>query len=129
MFAADLAAVPFLADNLEAEPVCVAQWHLIWLAASAAPSTDCAPAAQHETPSRQGSGCCRCRCSHRGCRPSPLAALAAVVVVSASAGLGVGGGPHFFRRCQEGQGIFRAGLAVLLGRALVTARVACGAAR
>src|ERR1035437_7860432 len=27
----------FLADDLEAEPVCVAQWHLIWLAASAAP--------------------------------------------------------------------------------------------
>jgi hypothetical protein len=47
-----------------------------------------------------------------------------VVVVSASAGLGVGGGPHFFRRCQEGQGSFRAGLAVLLGRALVTAPVA-----
>jgi hypothetical protein len=31
----------------------------------------CAPAAQHETPSRQGSGCCRCRCSLLGCRPSP----------------------------------------------------------
>src|ERR1035441_2587685 len=55
--------------------------YLIWLAASAAPSTDCPPAAQHETPSRQGSLCCRCRCSLRGCRPSRLAAVGAVVLV------------------------------------------------
>src|ERR1035437_5822353 len=64
--------------------------YLIWLAASAAPSTDCPPAAQHETPSRQGSLCCRCRCSLRGCPPSPLAAVAAVVVVSSP----VRRGPH-----------------------------------
>src|ERR1017187_10028271 len=31
----------------------------------------CAPAAQHGNLSRQGSGCCRCRCSLLGCRPSP----------------------------------------------------------
>src|ERR1039458_3572255 len=36
-FAADLATVPFLADNLEPEPVCVAYWRRIWVAASAAP--------------------------------------------------------------------------------------------
>src|ERR1035437_5074021 len=54
---------------------------------------------------------------------SPAALLAAVVVVSASAVLGVGNGPHFFRRCQEGQGSFRAGLAVLLAmHGLATSR-------
>src|ERR1017187_1695386 len=36
-FAADLATVPFLADNPEPEPVCVAYWRRIWVAASAAP--------------------------------------------------------------------------------------------
>src|ERR1017187_10463433 len=36
-FAPDLATVPFLADNLEPEPVCVAYWRRIWVAASAAP--------------------------------------------------------------------------------------------
>src|ERR1035437_5688121 len=44
------------------------------------------------------------RCSLRGCRPSPPAAVAAVAVGAASAGLGVGGGPHFFRRCPEAGG-------------------------
>src|ERR1017187_8398789 len=33
----DLATVPFLTDNLEPEPVCVAYWRRIWVAASAAP--------------------------------------------------------------------------------------------
>jgi hypothetical protein len=37
VFAPDLATVPFLADNLEPEPVCVAYWRRIWVAASAAP--------------------------------------------------------------------------------------------
>src|ERR1017187_191458 len=36
-FAPDLATVPFLADNLEPEPVCVAYWRRIWVAAPAAP--------------------------------------------------------------------------------------------
>src|SRR5450756_2286625 len=37
VFAADLATVLFLADNLEPEPVCVTYWRRIWVAASAAP--------------------------------------------------------------------------------------------
>jgi hypothetical protein len=51
----------------------------------------------------------QCRCSLRGCRQSPPAAMAAVALVSASAVLGVGGGPHFFRRCPEAGGSFCAG--------------------
>ena len=36
-FAPDLATDPFLADNMEPEPVCVAYWRRIWVAAPAAP--------------------------------------------------------------------------------------------
>src|ERR1039458_6624014 len=73
-FAADLATVPFLADNLEPEPVCVAYWRRIWVVASAAPqqtatcvlrrlNTEICPA---KGPVAVGAGV-----SLLGCRPSP----------------------------------------------------------
>ena len=126
MFAADLAAVPFLADNLEAEPVCVARCRRIWFAESAAPPTDCnlcAPAAQHGNLSRQGSGCCRCRCSLLDCLPSPPAALlwrwswcrcraprTACRAVSPGAFAASGGVSCLFLCCREVGGSFCAGL-------------------
>ena len=87
MFAADLAAVPFLADQPgSGASLCrlLAPDLGRCIGGSATDCNLCAPAAQHGNLSRQGSGCCRCRCSLLGCRPSPPAAVAAVVVVSAS---------------------------------------------
>jgi hypothetical protein len=84
-FAADLATVPLLAGNLEPEPVCVAHWRRIWVAASAAPqqtatcvlqriNTDMCPA--------KGPVAVGCRRSLHGCPPSPPAAVAAVVLMT-----------------------------------------------
>src|ERR1035437_4389575 len=94
--------------------------YLIWLAASAAPSTDCPPAAQHETPSRQGSLCCRCRCSLRGCPPSPLAALLAGSWCPVP-GCSVSGFPACSRDARRPGEVSAPGLAVLLGRAWAAA--------
>src|ERR1017187_513813 len=81
----------------------------------------CAPAAQHGNLSRQGSGCCRCRCSLLGCRPSPRqpswrgpdgwcrAARTACRAGSSGAFAASGGVSCLFRRGQEAWGSFCAG--------------------
>ena len=53
--------------------------------------------------------CWRCRCSLRGCRPSPPPALVTMVLVSASGMLGASGVSYFPRRCPEAGGSFCAG--------------------
>jgi hypothetical protein len=119
-----LATVPFLADNLEPEPVCVAYWRRIWVVASAAPqqtatcvlrrlNTEICPA---KGPVAVGAGV-----SLLGCRPSPRqpswrgpdgwcrAPRTACRAVSPGAFAASGGVSYFFRRCQQAGGSFCAG--------------------
>src|ERR1035441_9236200 len=123
-FAPDLATVPFLADNLEPEPVCVAYWRRIWVAASAAPqqtapcvrrrlNTEICPA---KGPVAVGAGVLSLvavrlprQPSWRGpdgwCRAPRTACRA----VSSGAFAASGGVSYFFRRCQQAGGSFCAG--------------------